>query len=181
MNAGSSRSHLILTLYAHLRSEPDGVEWRGRLHLVDLAGSERVGKSGVTGDQLKEAQHINKSLSALEQVMLVLQGRQGSGDKTHVPYRNSKLTLLLSDALGAKGACAKTIMIMQVGTGEGRVGRRVGSGEGRVRRGGREAVAVISIPPLQSPALRSILRGRYMTVTWLHSIAPISRLEIRPH
>ena len=69
MNAGSSRSHLILTLYAHLRSEPDGVEWRGRLHLVDLAGSERVGKSGVTGDQLKEAQHINKSLSALEQVL----------------------------------------------------------------------------------------------------------------
>jgi hypothetical protein len=47
--------------------------------------------------------------------MLALQARQGgSGDKVHVPYRNSKLTLLLSDALGAKGACAKTLMVMNV-------------------------------------------------------------------
>ena len=117
MNAGSSRSHLVLTLHAVMRSEPDGSERSGRLHLVDLAGSERVGKSGVTGDRMKEAQAINKSLSALEQVMLVLQGRQAGGGakaEVHVPYRNSKLTLLLSDALGAKGACAKTIMIMQV-------------------------------------------------------------------
>ena len=46
--------------------------------------------------------------------MLVLQARGApGGEKAHVPYRNSKLTLLLSDALGAKGACAKTIMIMQ--------------------------------------------------------------------
>ena len=51
-------------------SRRDGSERRGKLHLVDLAGSERVKKSGVEGAELKEAQHINKSLSALEQVWL---------------------------------------------------------------------------------------------------------------
>ena len=70
MNASSSRSHLVLTLYVSCRSSRDGSELKGRLHLVDLAGSERVGKSGVVGEQLKEAQSINKSLSSLEQVML---------------------------------------------------------------------------------------------------------------
>ena len=71
------------------------------------------------GEQLREAQHINKSLSSLELVMSSLQERskrEGSKegkDGGHIPYRNSKLTLLLSDALGAKGSCAKTIMIVQ--------------------------------------------------------------------
>lgn len=97
----------------------DGSERRGKLHLVDLAGSERVKKSGVEGAGLKEAQHINRSLSSLEQVMLALHARSAAavgggaaaGGGSHVPYRNSKLTLLLSDALGAKGSCAKTIMV----------------------------------------------------------------------
>lgn len=67
MNATSSRSHMVLTLYVTLANVTDGVRVQGKLHLVDLAGSERVGKSGVSGEQLREAQHINKSLSALEQ------------------------------------------------------------------------------------------------------------------
>lgn len=41
----------------------------GRLSLVDLAGSERVLKSQVTGQALKEAQNINKSLAALGDVL----------------------------------------------------------------------------------------------------------------
>jgi len=63
---------------------------------VDLAGSERLAKSEATGDRLKEALHINKSLSALGDVIASLTSRKG-----HVPFRNSKLTHLLSDSLGA--------------------------------------------------------------------------------
>lgn len=64
--------------------------------MIDLAGSERISKTDATGDRLKEAQNINKSLSALGDVINAL----GNKKNTHVPYRNSKLTFLLQDSLG---------------------------------------------------------------------------------
>jgi len=76
----------------------------GKLNLVDLAGSERQGKTGATGDRLKEATKINLSLSALGNVISALV----DGKSKHVPYRDSKLTRLLQDSLGGN---TKTLML----------------------------------------------------------------------
>lgn len=84
-----------MTVHVQGRDLASGTILRGSMHLVDLAGSERVEKSEVTGDRLKEAQHINKSLSALGDVIASLAQKNA-----HVPYRNSKLTQLLQDSLG---------------------------------------------------------------------------------
>ncbi|EOY09185.1 Kinesin heavy chain, putative isoform 3 [Theobroma cacao] len=105
LNNRSSRSHSILTVHVHGK-DASGNMLRSCLHLVDLAGSERVDKSEVTGDRLKEAQYINKSLSCLGDVITALAQKN-----THTPYRNSKLTLLLQDSLGGH---AKTLMFAHV-------------------------------------------------------------------
>ncbi|XP_034756096.1 kinesin-like protein KIF25 [Etheostoma cragini] len=69
--------------------------FRTKLQLVDLAGSECVGMSGVSGAALWEVSCINRSLSALSDVLGAL-----AEQRPHVPYRNSKLTHLLQDAIG---------------------------------------------------------------------------------
>ncbi|GMH79153.1 hypothetical protein TrST_g6968 [Triparma strigata] len=105
MNDQSSRSHMILS--AMVSSWIDGQpRSTGQLYLVDLAGSERVNKSGVQNKELKEAQHINLSLSALGDVMEALDKKS-----SHVPYRNSKLTYCLQDSLGGN---SRTMMIVNV-------------------------------------------------------------------
>ena len=101
-NEHSSRSHELVMVEVHGVNAVTGARRHGRLVLVDLAGSERVSKSGAAGSRLKEAQHINKSLSALGDVVSSLVGKS-----QHVPFRNSKLTYLLQDSLGAfNGCCA---------------------------------------------------------------------------
>ena len=104
MNASSSRSHVVTRLTVQLPGGRGAPKRAVRMTLVDLAGSERVEKSGVTGDQLKEAQSINKSLSALADVVGAL-----TGNAAHVPYRNHPLTMLMADCIGGS---AKTCMLL---------------------------------------------------------------------
>ena len=106
MNEHSSRSHMILTATVISTFKPTGMSTRGTLNLVDLAGSERINKSGATGQALKEAQNINKSLSALGDVIQARAMKQA-----HVPFRNSTLTYMLQDSISQD---SKTLMIVCV-------------------------------------------------------------------
>src|SRR5690606_15576090 len=68
-------------------------------NLVDLAGSERISKSGTTGKNLKESISINKSLFSLQGVVDALTN-PNSVNKKNPPFKDSKLTMILSDSLG---------------------------------------------------------------------------------
>ncbi|RLN59803.1 hypothetical protein BBJ29_003928 [Phytophthora kernoviae] len=105
-NEHSSRSHLVLSILIETGLKAEGRRRVSKLHLIDLAGSERVSKTAASGQRLKEAQNINRSLSALGDVIAAL----GASSK-HVPYRNSKLTFLLQDSLSGN---SKVLMFVNV-------------------------------------------------------------------
>ncbi|XP_041022536.1 kinesin-like protein KIN-14S isoform X2 [Juglans microcarpa x Juglans regia] len=105
-NELSSRSHCLLRVTVKAENLINGQCTKSHLWLVDLAGSERVGKTEVEGERLKESQFINKSLSALGDVISALASKTA-----HIPYRNSKLTHMLQSSLG--GDC-KTLMFVQI-------------------------------------------------------------------
>jgi kinesin family protein 5 len=107
MNEGSSRSHSVFTITVTQKDIITNATKSGKLVLVDLAGSEMVRKTGAAGQQLEEAKTINKSLSALGQVIYALTDEKS----THVPYRDSKLTRVLQDSLGGN---SKTVLIVAV-------------------------------------------------------------------
>lgn len=98
-NDRSSRSHAIIWLTI---CGPSGC---GKVQFVDLAGSERIGKSQVVGETLKEALLINKSLSALQDVVSALENRQ-----KHIPYRNSMLTQIMQPTLGGSESTVTMVM-----------------------------------------------------------------------
>ncbi|XP_069386136.1 kinesin-like protein KIFC3 isoform X6 [Paralichthys olivaceus] len=106
LNEHSSRSHALLIITVCGFNTATGNRTQGKLNLVDLAGSERIGKSGAEGSRLREAQCINKSLSALGDVINALRSKHA-----HVPFRNSRLTYLLQDSLSGD---SKTLMMVQV-------------------------------------------------------------------
>jgi kinesin family protein 5 len=125
MNASSSRSHACVVISIEKRERKgnnkkennksmgerhDSKVIFGKLFFVDLAGSERVGKSQVYGKHFNELKSINLSLSALGNCVAAL-----SEKHSHVPYRDSKLTRLLSDSLGGN---SKTSLILTINPSE---------------------------------------------------------------
>ncbi|KAK8381645.1 hypothetical protein O3P69_018627 [Scylla paramamosain] len=105
MNEHSSRSHSVFLIQVKQENIESQKKLLGKLYLVDLAGSEKVSKTGAEGSVLDEAKNINKSLSALGNVISAL----ADATKTHVPYRDSKLTRILQESLG--GNARTTIVI----------------------------------------------------------------------
>ncbi|XP_050526941.1 kinesin heavy chain [Daktulosphaira vitifoliae] len=105
MNEHSSRSHSVFLINVKQENLENEKKLSGKLYLVDLAGSEKVSKTGAEGTVLDEAKNINKSLSALGNVISAL----AEDKKTHIPYRDSKLTRILQESLG--GNARTTIII----------------------------------------------------------------------
>ena len=133
MNAQSSRSHAIFTIIieqTHLTHEArrrhKGRYASAKFHLVDLAGSERNKKTRATGSRFQESININSGLLALGNVIAALSGddtnrvgvgkSQTNGLKTHVPYRDSKLTRLLQDSLGGNSRTCVVACVSPVDT-----------------------------------------------------------------
>ncbi|GBC05047.1 hypothetical protein RclHR1_00600010 [Rhizophagus clarus] len=105
-NSVSSRSHGVFILHLEGENPIENMSSRGSLNLIDLAGSENIDKSGSVGDQMTEAQSINKSLFYLRNVI-----QQIKNKSNHVNYRDSVLTSLLKYSLGGT---AKVCMLVNV-------------------------------------------------------------------
>ena len=129
MNALSSRSHAIFTIIIEqtlLTNDSSKRYASAKFHLVDLAGSERNKKTKATGSRFQESININSGLLALGNVIAALSGddanRGGGGvsaertPRTHVPYRDSKLTRLLQDSLGGNSKTCVVACVSPVDT-----------------------------------------------------------------
>ncbi|EGR30329.1 kinesin-like calmodulin-binding protein, putative [Ichthyophthirius multifiliis] len=128
MNVESSRSHIITIIEIQIKNKKSQEILYGKLTLVDLAGSERINKSNSNQLQIKEALHINKSLTSLGDVIEALATQNLQGGEKHIPYRNNKLTYLMKDSLGGnvklyiknqiKQKKAKTLMFVNISPSE---------------------------------------------------------------
>ncbi|XVE70343.1 hypothetical protein DITRI_Ditri10aG0065000 [Diplodiscus trichospermus] len=105
-NKTSSRSHCMIRIVITCFDAPERRRETNKIWLVDLGGSERVMKTKAMGRRFDEGKAINLSLSALGDVINALQRK-----KSHIPYRNSKLTQILKDSLGED---SKTLMLVHV-------------------------------------------------------------------
>ncbi|WWD15878.1 hypothetical protein CI109_100302 [Kwoniella shandongensis] len=119
LNTNSSRSHAILTLYLEVESNHDpDMKVSGKICLTDLAGSENNNMTGNDRERMRESSAINTSLTTLGKVVdaLNVQAQRGAtSSSTFIPYRESKLTRLLQDALGGT---SQSLMICCLAPGE---------------------------------------------------------------
>ena len=111
-NETSSRSHAICNFVIKVEGKREDEEY-AKLSLVDLAGSERATETQSNNkSRLAEGAEINKSLLALKECIRALDARKIKGNSDqHVPFRNSKLTLVLRDSFLGKANLCKIIMI----------------------------------------------------------------------
>lgn len=111
-NATSSRSHGIGILKC--KDNDTGIE--GELYIIDLAGSERAADSANhSKERMAETKAINASLSSLKECVRARTMASKPGNKkVHVPYRRSKLTLLMKDIfdIGCPRVCSTVMLSM---------------------------------------------------------------------
>lgn len=107
MNATSSRSHSIFLVIVSQKNTKTDAEKLGKMFCCDLAGSEKVEKTEAKGSTLEEAKMINKSLSALGNVINAL--TETSKKNNFIPYRDSKLTRILQESLGGNSSTCLVI------------------------------------------------------------------------
>ncbi|WFD35292.1 succinate--hydroxymethylglutarate CoA-transferase [Malassezia cuniculi] len=123
VNKHSSRSHCVFTIKVIREQEASGGERKyyiSRLSIVDLAGSERIANTGLTGERLKEAGSINKSLMCLGQCLETMrknQKRQDGRRQSIVPFRHSKLTELFQSFFQGDGRVVMVVNVDPYGTG----------------------------------------------------------------
>lgn len=110
-NDTSSRSHSIFVL--KVLAERENERREGALCLIDLAGSERLDESRAEGERLKETKFINKSLSALGNVISALKRKD-----RHVPFRDSKLTHLMQEYLTGTSRVSMIVNVNPENVGE---------------------------------------------------------------
>ena len=103
----NSKSHfiIILTLFHYYKDK--NYMKISKLFLVDLEGSERLSKTKMEEEPLEEQKLINKSLIALS---IIVQNLSNKNDNiNYAPYRDSKLTRIISDSFG--GNCFTSLIL----------------------------------------------------------------------
>jgi len=105
MNTRSSRSHTIFQISV-ISKTITGSTCSSKINMIDLAGSERIKKTGAEGISLTEAKKINLSLSTLGNCINSIVEHKSS-----IPFRESKLTLILKDSLGGNSLTTLCVMV----------------------------------------------------------------------
>nr|XP_040038997.1 kinesin family member 4 [Gasterosteus aculeatus aculeatus] len=172
MNSASSRSHAIFTVTLEQRTGKDKSDSVvSKLHLVDLAGSERQKKTKAEGDRLKEGISINRGLLSLGNVISAL----GDENKksSFVPYRDSKLTRLLQNALGGN---SHTLMIACISPADSNMEETINTLRYADRARKIKNKPVVNVDPIAAEMKRLRQQVQELQVMLLHArggVAPV--------